>query len=104
MSSHGNHQADYLRLGDWNAQCYMCGRKFKASELIKTWQGYWVCRSDWEARQPQDFVKSIEEHMTPPWAQPQPEPDFVTGVCTTRTSIIETAVVDCSVVDYVTPT
>ena len=63
-------RADYLALGDWNATCYECGGKFKASMLKRHWQGYWVCPADWEPRHPQDFVRAIPDVQTPPWAQP----------------------------------
>src|SRR5258708_32371012 len=61
--------ADYLALGDWNANCSMCGRKRKASELVKNWQGQWRCPEHNEARQPQDFVRGVPENQTPPWTQ-----------------------------------
>ena len=64
--------ADYLAIGDYNAVCFECGRKRKASTLRKHWQGYYVCPEHWEPRQPQDFVRSIPDVITPPWAQPRP--------------------------------
>lgn len=69
-------RADYLALGDWNVQCYQCGRKRKASMLKKHWQGFWVCPEHWEPRHPQDFVRNTTDNMTPPWSQPQPTPQF----------------------------
>lgn len=74
-------RADYLELGNWNAVCYQCGRKRKASMLRKHWQGYYVCPEHWESRQPQDFVRAIPENPTPPWTQPMPADSF-TYVCT----------------------
>ena len=65
-------RADHLELGDWNAQCYECGRKRKASSLIKHWQGYYVCPEHWESRQPQDFVRAVPDVQTVPWSQPMP--------------------------------
>lgn len=65
-------KADHYVHGDHNAQCFECGRKFKASTLKKHWQGYWVCLEHWEPRHTQDFVRSVPDIMTPPWAQPQP--------------------------------
>lgn len=38
----------YLRLGDWNAICDVCGQKYKASQLMKRWDGLMVCKEDWE--------------------------------------------------------
>lgn len=69
-------RADYLALGDYNAVCYECGRKFKASELKRHWQGYYVCPAHFEPRQPQDFVRNIPDVQTPPWAQPMPADTF----------------------------
>lgn len=71
-------RADYLKLGDYNAICYECGKKFKASELKRHWQGYWVCEKHWEARHPQDFVKGTKDVQTPPWVQPLPAPIQIT--------------------------
>lgn len=64
--------ADFLRLGDWNAICYQCGFKRKASEMEKNWQGYYVCPEHNEPRQTQDFVRAIPDVQTAPWAQPDP--------------------------------
>lgn len=77
MSGPRKGKADYLQLGDWNAVCYQCGRKFKASELRRHWQGYYVCDKHWEARHPQDFVRGVQDIQTPPWAQPMPGDTFV---------------------------
>lgn len=66
-------QADYLRLGDWNARCDRCGKKVKGSELRQMWNGLQVCAEHWEPRQPQDFVRSIQEHPTPPFVRNPPD-------------------------------
>lgn len=71
-------KADYLALGDWNAVCFECGRKFKASQLLRNWQGYWVCSKHWEPRHPQDFVRAIPDIQTPPWVQPMQADIFIT--------------------------
>ena len=70
-------RADYLELGDWNAVCSMCGRKRKASWLVKNWQGMWRCPEHNEPRQPQDFVRAVPDVQTPPWVQPMPADVFV---------------------------
>jgi len=62
-------QADYLVLGDYNAACSMCGRKRKASQLVRNWQGLYRCPEHNEPRQPQDFARGIKENMGVPWAQ-----------------------------------
>ena len=57
--------------GDWNAMCQRCGFKYKASQLRKTWDGFWVCLDDWEERHPQDFVTSMEDQQMLPWSRPE---------------------------------
>lgn len=71
MSGQVKGRADYLLLGDWNAACSMCGRKRKASQLVRNWQGLYRCPSHNEPRQPQDFVRNVKDVMTVPWAQPE---------------------------------
>lgn len=71
---------DHLVLGDYNAACYECGRKFKASELRQHWRGYFVCPKHWEIRHPQDYVSGVPETVTPPWVQPQTDVFVASGV------------------------
>ena len=98
MSYPGSGRADYFALGDWNVVCYQCGRKRKASTLVKHWQGYYVCKEHWETRQPQDFVRSVPDVQTPPWAQPMPGAIFRT-YCTFEgsTGIAGFAVAGCAI-------
>lgn len=63
-------RADFWQPGDWNATCSMCGRKRKASTMVKNWQGMYRCPEHNEPRHPQDFVRSVADIQTPPWAQP----------------------------------
>jgi len=56
-------QADFYEEGGWNAVCYECGRKFKASTMRKHWQGYYVCQRDWEPRHPQDYVRGVVDNQ-----------------------------------------
>ena len=97
-----NGRADYLRLGDWNAVCYECGRKRKASEMRKSWKGYYVCPEHWEVRQPQDFVRAVPDVQAAPWTQPVPADSFATFCTFEGTSCIaDLAIADCAVADYV---
>ncbi len=97
-------KADRLELGSWNVVCYQCGRKFKASQMRKHWQGYWVCPEHWEQRHPQDFVQATSDDMAPPWSQPMPADTF-TEFCTPNgtTAIADFAVADCAIADFVSP-
>jgi hypothetical protein len=69
-------RADYLKLGSWNAACSMCGRKRKADEMVRNWQGLYRCPEHDEPRQPQDFARGVKEDMGVPWSQ-NPAPAFV---------------------------
>lgn len=71
---------DYVP-GSWNAVCFRCGFKRKANQLMRQWQGYWVCPEHWEARHPQDFVRTPPDQMAAPWTQPRPG-DYFIPVCT----------------------
>lgn len=68
--------------GDWNAQCFRCGRKRKASELRRYWEGFWVCPEHWEERQPQDFVKGVPDNTSVPWSQPAATQYIGPPICT----------------------
>lgn len=76
-------RADYWSPGDWNASCSQCGRKRKASKMVRNWQGLYRCPEHDEPRHPQDFARGLPDNMGVPWAQP-PTDVFVL-VCTVNT-------------------
>ena len=61
---------NHLLLGNWNALCDSCGRKFKAFDLQKRWDGLMVCQEDFEQRHPQDLLKVQREKIAVPWSRP----------------------------------
>ena len=61
---------NHLLLGNWNALCDSCGRKFKALDLQKDWRGLMVCQEDFEQRHPQDLLKVQREKIAVPWSRP----------------------------------
>lgn len=63
--------------GDWKAVCDVCGAELKASQLIKRWDGYMVCKNDWEPRHPQDFVRNTVDKQTVPWVRMEQEDSFI---------------------------
>lgn len=71
---------DFFKPGDYNAACYECGRKKKASQLRRHWKGYYVCPEHWEIRHPQDFVYGVPEQDRVKWAQPQSDVFVSSGV------------------------
>lgn len=63
-----------FKKSDWLAICDRCGFKFHASQLKKTWDGFYVCKTDWEPRQPQDFLKGVKDDPSVAWTRPE-QPD-----------------------------
>jgi hypothetical protein len=70
-------RADYLKLGDWNAICDVCGFKFKASQLLLRWDGLRTCSRDWEIRNPLDFLRMPVETTSPPWSRAEAPDTFI---------------------------
>lgn len=81
-------QADFLRVGDYNAICDVCGRKFKFSRLRQKWDNTWACEQDWEPRQPQDYLRGIPDNMSVPLSRPDPPPLFIQDEIVTETPVI----------------
>ncbi len=54
----------------YNAVCDSCGFVFKASQLIKRWDGYMVCKDDWEPRNILDFYRPLNDHHQLPFTRP----------------------------------
>ena len=104
MSGIPKGRADHLDLGTWNALCYFCGFKFKANEMRKHWQGFYVCERCWEPRQPQDFVRAIPDKMAAPWAQPVPADSFIDACTANGTSAVPgQAMPGCAYPGYLSP-
>ena len=61
------------RGGDHNYICDKCGFKRPASTGRKDWQGLYLCPGCFDLRNPQDFVKGVEDKQTVPWARPDIE-------------------------------
>ena len=60
----------YLKWGDYNAYCDICGRKHKASELKENWKHEKVCNDCWEPRHPQELLRVPKDDPHVPWARP----------------------------------
>lgn len=98
---------NWLKLGDWNAICDSCGRKFKASLLRKRWDGMMVCVEDYESKHPQLSIRTPTDISVPPWVRPERAPDIfiepcpVVGLCTTQSStcFADMATADCALAD-----
>lgn len=69
--------SDYWKPGSYNAICYRCGQKYKASQLKREWEGFMVCPRCFEQRNAQDFLRPMKDQQAVPWSQPQPPDSFV---------------------------
>lgn len=59
--------------GQWKAICDRCGKRVKARELRKEWNGLRVCsRCHWP-RNPQDKLRARKDNQAPPWVRPEPD-------------------------------
>ena len=91
------------RPGDWNMICDVCGFKIKASESMHRWDGFRVCKKDWEPRHPLDFIKVPVEKQGVPFSRP--DLDIAdTPVCYLweNSSYADLAAADCSSADTTT--
>ena len=80
-------QADFLRVGDYNSICDVCGRKFKFSRLRQKWDNTWACEQDWEPRQPQDYLRGIPDNMSVPLSRPDPPALFLDDLIVTESTV-----------------
>lgn len=101
MGTPARGHADYYEPDDFNAVCSMCGRKEKASRMIRNWQGLYRHTYHNEERQPQDFARGQADNVSTPWAQ-SPQGVFV-QICTFNgiSGIPDYALPDCSLPDRV---
>ncbi len=100
MSSRGAFDSQ-ATLGECNAICDMCGRRFKASELRENWKGLRVCPEDWEPRHAADFFRLPGEKIAVPYARSDDKPEkFSAPGCTavTRQAVVGIGVVGCAIV------
>jgi len=68
---------DYFKRGDFNAICDSCGGKFKGSQLRKRWDGFMVCKDDWEPRPQQEFIRGIKENQATSFSRPESPDVFI---------------------------
>jgi hypothetical protein len=102
---------NYYVSGDWNLVCDICSKKVKASISKKRWDGFLVCPSCWEERQPLDFIRARIDKITVPFQRPIPPSEFIPVSYTVPLSCIplqsygdaDLCVADCARADMVMP-
>lgn len=62
-----------FKSGEWHATCDVCGGKFWSSQMQKRWDGFMVCKADFEPRHPQDFLRARKDNIAIPWSRPKQE-------------------------------
>jgi len=67
----------HYRAGDFVRICDRCGSKCHASNTVKEWSGYLVCRECVDIRNPQDFVRGRADNQTVPDPRPDPGGSFL---------------------------
>ena len=89
-----------LILGQWNVVCDRCGFEYKNVELKKEWTGLMVCKSCFELRNQQDFIRIKPERGAPPWVRPEGADQFV-SICYLweRSAYADLASADCAQAD-----
>ena len=97
---------NYPDLGNWNALCDSCGRKFKALDLKRRWDGLMVCTEDFELRHPQDFLRVQKERISVDFSRPYPTQDtFLPYVCSVSGvyGMADVGSADCAQADKYSP-
>jgi hypothetical protein len=64
-------RSNSYRPGDFYRICDLSGKKVRASETVKLWNGLIVARDWYEERNPQDFVRARHDNQRVP--DPRPE-------------------------------
>lgn len=59
----------YYKKGEWNAICDRCGFEYKSDQIVKEWNGLRVCKSCYESRHPQDYVRGVKDDQSVPWTR-----------------------------------
>lgn len=77
MSNNRRKDQNTLILGDWNVICPMCGWKYKASEMVRRWDGQMVCSKDVDPYHPQDLIRGVSDDQTVPFTRPEGELKFL---------------------------
>ena len=61
----------YFLNGAWNCTCDVCGLRFKSVDIVRRWDGAMTCKSCYEPRHPQDFIRVRDERISVPFSRPE---------------------------------
>jgi hypothetical protein len=68
----------YFQSGTWNLICDVCGKKIKAADSKKRWDGLIVCQKDFEFDHPQKFLRVRSDPKAVPYNRHEALDQFVT--------------------------
>ncbi len=68
---------DYYLPGAYNQICDRTGFKVKSTETRQEWTGNTIRKQSWEARQPQDLIRSFRDDQSVPDPNPPAENKFL---------------------------
>ncbi len=96
---------NWLKLGDYNSICDSCGRKFKASSMLKRWDGLFVCKEDYEIKHPQLSLRVHGDKQSVPIPRPDTIQDTFINSCNIINSqgLSGTSVAGCAISGGVAP-
>ena len=91
--------------GNWKFACHVCGFWFPSEDIVKRWDGLYVCHKDYEERHPQTLIKVRGESAVPAFVNKDPNPDDFVAYCTmwTSSSYADYGTADCMQADYAPP-
>lgn len=67
----------HFRMGSFYRVDDRTGFPERAEDTRREWQGYFVSKRVWEVRQPQDFVRGVNDIQTVPFPRPRQTNIFV---------------------------
>jgi len=67
----------FYKPGSWYRVCDRTGMAVRAERTQREWQGLIVRKEVWEARQPQDFVRGVNDIQTVPFPRPRQTNTFI---------------------------
>lgn len=86
--------------GTWAAICDSCGFRFPSDELRERWDGFMVCKDDYETKHPQLDIRIKPERVAPPWTRPEGTDTFLQNCNIISSSCYAgLAVADCALTE-----
>lgn len=56
-------------MGEWNAECAICGFEMSSSQLRQNWKGHYACKECWEPKPEVYDLRPKIDRQSVPWVQ-----------------------------------